>query len=344
MTGCRRCRQLIDDSTLAYCPHCGEPLHDNDVVLQTDVALISNALQTQEQPLPEMVRRPPEYLPPEYLPPDTSPQMRFPPPEPDTAPQPMVVPPAAPAPVRDAQTVPQREVHLVVLLGRAIVAEYRFHGGVITIGRDPRQDVVLENPSVSRLHCKIRYLDDGRAVVEDMETPNGTTLNRLEVRRAELSPDDEIGVGKFVVLYRPGAQRLALLEARQRARVSEPSEPGETCFLSISEVHRIQHDQVEERGPHIKVMNPGGRMGRRISLNRGTTVLGRSMDADIQLHGWFIHDRHALIVQRPQGHRLIHNAGFRPVWVNGRPVRECTLHNHDEIRIGGNSFSFFDAV
>jgi len=347
MTGCKRCRRLIHDPSVAHCPQCGEPLHASEIVLKTDVVLISNAMQTEERPMPPMAL--------EHLEPDTAFDVRVPtadnrsaarPPDPHLGAGPRPPQHVLPLPVvRERHLEAPREIHLVVLLSRAIVSEYRFHSGIISFGRDPRQDVVLDNPSVSRLHCKIRFLDDGeRAVLEDLGTPNGTIVNRRPIRQAELAPGDEIGIGKFVVLFRPAAQQLALLEARERAPRTDQVDPAETCFLSISEVHRVQRDQSEEHAAHIKVLGPGGRPGRRISLIRATTVLGRSIDADVPLSGWFISDRHALIVKRARGYRLIHNAGFRPVWLNGKPVRECSLSNRDEIRIGSNTFSFYASI
>jgi len=352
---CRNCGQLVADRQAAHCPACGEPLHTCEVMLKTDVVLISDALYTGERTLPDA--RPGEA--------DTAEEMRFPPPEPDTAP-PVRVPSAAQVTVQrhppQRQVVPAREVHLVVMLGRTLVGEYRFHSGVITLGRDPLQDVVLDNPSVSRLHCKIRVDERAdassrsapngargsarwRAVLEDLNTANGTFVNRREIEhQAELAPGDEIGVGKFSVLFQPSAQRVALLEMRARAPRPQPDEVGETCFLSLSQVHRIERDKAVAQGAHLKVIGADGRTGRRIPLRGGTTVLGRGGDADVRLRGLLVARRHALIVRRGERYRLVHNSGLRPVWVNGRPVRECTLKHQDEIRVGGHAFRFFSSL
>lgn len=338
MITCRNCGQLVADRQAAHCPACGEPMHACEVMLKTDVVLISDALHTGERTLPDA------HLGEA----DTAEEMRFPPFEPDTSP-PAIAPSAARVTVQRRparrEVVPAREVHLVVLLGRALVGEYRFHSGVITLGRDPLQDVVLDNPSVSRLHCKIRVEDGGHAVLEDLNTANGTFVNRREIeRQAELAPGDEIGVGKFSVLFQPSAQRVALLEMRARAPRAQPDEAGETCFLSPSQVHRIERDKQVAQGAHLKVISADGRTGRRIPLRGGTTVLGRGGDADVRLRGLLVARRHALIVRRGERYRLVHNSGLRPVWVNGRPVRECTLKHQDEIRVGGHAFRFFSAL
>ncbi len=337
MIVCRNCSQLCDGQRTVHCPACGEPLHASEIELKTDVVLISNVMQTQERRLP--ITRTDTI--PDVPVPDTAEELHFPPPVLDT-------PPPAPTTVapRPRPPVPAREVHLVVLLGRAIVAEYRFHSGVISIGRDPVHDVVLDNPSVSRLHCKIRVDEDGeRGLLEDMGAANGTFVNRRAAQSADLRPGDEIGVGKFTLLFRPSAQRLALMGLRAQSPRSAPIEGGETCFLSLSQVHRIQHDQQVQLGAHLQEeQGRGGDRGRRVPLRSDTTVLGRGADADIRLRGLLVARRHALIVRKGDRYQLIRTSGLRPVWVNGRPVRQCTLKHRDRIQVGGQTFRFFSAV
>jgi pSer/pThr/pTyr-binding forkhead associated (FHA) protein len=237
-----------------------------------------------------------------------------------------------------------QEVHLAVVLGRVLVTEYRFNGGVISIGRDSNHDVVLENPSVSRLHSKIRYGGQGFSI-EDMKTPNGTTVNGKDIRSAWLRPGDEIGIGKVTLLFQPSKEQLARLD---RKRITQGfaghEEHGATQFLTVDDIHRVKRERAEERDAHIKVLQADGRLGRRIPLRRGTTVLGRSPSSDIRLQGWFIGERHALIVQSGETFKLVHSGGLRPVTVNGVAVRERVLRNRDRIRIGKNVLSFFGAA
>jgi pSer/pThr/pTyr-binding forkhead associated (FHA) protein len=56
---------------------------------------------------------------------------------------------------------------------------------VVSIGRDPSNDVVLEDPFVSRRHCLIKSLG-GRYVIEDLNSSNGTYVNTERVRERVL--------------------------------------------------------------------------------------------------------------------------------------------------------------
>lgn len=65
----------------------------------------------------------------------------------------------------------------------------------IRIGRHHEQDIVLDDPEVSRQHALLRREDDAY-VVEDLGTSNGTLVNGAMVRQAELRPDDVIQIGE----------------------------------------------------------------------------------------------------------------------------------------------------
>lgn len=65
----------------------------------------------------------------------------------------------------------------------------------ITLGRSPDCSVVLEDPAVSALHAVV-LVEDGRCLVEDMGSRNGTLLDGRPVQgRAPVVEGDEIQVG-----------------------------------------------------------------------------------------------------------------------------------------------------
>jgi len=62
------------------------------------------------------------------------------------------------------------------LKGRPIKS-YCFNQDAITIGRDPGADIYLDNPGVSREHCRLERLPNGHYCVKDSNSANGTFLN-----------------------------------------------------------------------------------------------------------------------------------------------------------------------
>ena len=67
--------------------------------------------------------------------------------------------------------------------------------GVVTIGRSPSSDIVLDDPLVSRHHAELRELPDGRRQLVDHGSHNGTFVNGRRVDEAVLDPRDMVGIG-----------------------------------------------------------------------------------------------------------------------------------------------------
>ena len=70
----------------------------------------------------------------------------------------------------------------------------------MTVGRDPRADILLDDSTVSRSHAVFRRVD-GKYEVVDAGSLNGTYVNRQRVDRAVLKDGDEIMIGKFRLVY-----------------------------------------------------------------------------------------------------------------------------------------------
>jgi len=78
---------------------------------------------------------------------------------------------------------------------------------VTTVGRHPESDIVLDDITVSRRHSEVRLVD-GRYVVSDAGSLNGTYLNQQRIDSAVLSQGDELQVGKFRLVFLQSAESL----------------------------------------------------------------------------------------------------------------------------------------
>jgi pSer/pThr/pTyr-binding forkhead associated (FHA) protein len=68
-------------------------------------------------------------------------------------------------------------------------------GDVVTIGRGPENDIIVDDREVSRRHAQVRH-DGGRFVLVDLGSKNGTRLNGVPVASAApLSDGDEVRIG-----------------------------------------------------------------------------------------------------------------------------------------------------
>ncbi len=65
----------------------------------------------------------------------------------------------------------------------------------ITLGAMEENDIVLRDDTVSRYHCKIVQEDTGYVLV-DLQSTNGTFINKVRIREAYLKPGCTIAVGQ----------------------------------------------------------------------------------------------------------------------------------------------------
>lgn len=69
-----------------------------------------------------------------------------------------------------------------------------------TIGREISNGVALNDESVSRYHAKIQE-DNGRVILTDLGSTNGTRINGHPVQLKVLKPGDQIHIGRCILLH-----------------------------------------------------------------------------------------------------------------------------------------------
>jgi hypothetical protein len=70
----------------------------------------------------------------------------------------------------------------------------------LAIGRDPQNDIVLDDRRVSRKHAEVR-LRLGRYTLYDLQSTNGTYVNGRRVAEIVLSDGDRIAIGGVELLF-----------------------------------------------------------------------------------------------------------------------------------------------
>jgi hypothetical protein len=77
---------------------------------------------------------------------------------------------------------------------------YDLNKGIITLGRDITNDIVINDPEVSRHHCRLTQ-GGGSFTIEDLGSTNGTFINGQRLTGARpLSHGDMVGLGETVTL------------------------------------------------------------------------------------------------------------------------------------------------
>jgi len=133
-----------------------------------------------------------------------------------------------------ASTLLDRPNRLVMLAGPTPGAEFPLDRDRLTIGRSEDSTISVNHNSVSRLHCEVHALGDGRFEVVDKGSSNGVRVNSAELERGIVEPGDIIELGdvrfKFVgagQIFRPAEnQPLSAIADRQE------SDPGRARGIS----------------------------------------------------------------------------------------------------------------
>lgn len=67
---------------------------------------------------------------------------------------------------------------------------------IVAVGRDPENNIFLDDVTVSRKHAEVVRSDRGYRI-RDVGSLNGTYVNRVRVDAVDLRNGDEIQVGKY---------------------------------------------------------------------------------------------------------------------------------------------------
>jgi pSer/pThr/pTyr-binding forkhead associated (FHA) protein len=97
---------------------------------------------------------------------------------------------------------------------------------------------------------------------------------------------------------------------RQRARPLEPVQPGR---------------YIEVQGPEQTLL---------IALAGEVLHVGRGLSAELRLDESSVSRRHAILVPRPSGARILDDRSSNGTYVNGRRIQQADLSNGDVIVLG----------
>ncbi|MBN2360344.1 MAG: FHA domain-containing protein [Deltaproteobacteria bacterium] len=155
------------------------------------------------------------------------------------------------------------------------VGEHVLMRAVVSLGRHPDNDIVLDDLSLSRFHARIERRGD-RYVVVDLGSQNGVFINGVRITgESVVRPGDRIGLGRFIGIFNEGAKTAPARgsSAPAAARAKAPA-PGKVPALQL-----VHDGIVVERFP----LKPEG------------MIIGRSQKCDIVIGLLALSRRHARV-------------------------------------------------
>jgi len=85
-------------------------------------------------------------------------------------------------------------------------------------------------------------------------------------------------------------------------------------------------------GRYVEIQGPGEQL--LIPLGPGVTHIGRGLAADLRLDEDSVSRRHAILVTRRSGSRVLDDRSSNSTFVNGRRVTHANLQNGDVLVLG----------
>ncbi len=145
------------------------------------------------------------------------------------------------------------------ILGDADIPVRRFYldaGSTYAIGSASEAEVCLPVAGVSRCHARLEMLEDGGAVIEDLDSRNGTWVGERRIRRAALTGGERLSFGSLtaeLIVLDPALAGIAIAANRQGATPPVPDRTApSTVGLSIEE--RL----TRSLGPLVRRRSTGG--------------------------------------------------------------------------------------
>ncbi|MFH1810977.1 MAG: FHA domain-containing protein [Pseudomonadota bacterium] len=183
------------------------------------------------------------------------------------------------------------------------VGEHILMRAVVSLGRHPDNDIVLNDLSLSRFHARIERRGD-RYVVVDLGSQNGVFLNGVRISgEAPIRPGDRVGMGRYVGVFNEGAER--------RVRSSESETEKATPGLAAD-------------SPSLVLTHHGVEVDR-FPLKAEGVVIGRSQRCDIVIGLLALSRRHARVRQASDAGWYVEDLGSQNgTYLNDHPVAAPT--------------------
>lgn len=232
-------------------------------------------------------------------------------------------------------------VHLVVRLDLpdrpAREFSYDFRQTVISLGRDPSNDIQIPLTTVSRRHARIFY-EMGDYFLEDLGSTHGTDHNARRMPAGEkrlLRDGDSISVQTFSIIFKTTAGTVL---------DRQPGEKTEALARRMVQEVLASLGGSKTDPPALRVMN-GPDEGRRFEIReeQAEVTLGRSPECDLPLNDHNVSRRHCLIKRNWHGFSAQDLGSKNGVLVNGIRIEGAhNIKDGDEIQVGGVKLIFID--
>ena len=231
---------------------------------------------------------------------------------------------------------------LILSFNGEVVKEYKLDKEILTIGRQPDNDIRIDNPAVSSKHAKVlTILND--SFIEDLDSTNGIYINGNKIAKHALQNGENIIIGNHELKYVSTNTEESGESEFEKTMIIRPHAEGlqETegadkhIEKSIGKIASDFASAVTTRngpGPARLQLISGTNAGKELQLTKILTTLGKP---GVQS---------AAITRRPTGYFLIavetDKDNKMPLVNNTEIGKQQPLADGDVIEVAGIKMSF----
>jgi pSer/pThr/pTyr-binding forkhead associated (FHA) protein len=227
--------------------------------------------------------------------------------------------------------------------------------GNISMGRELENDIVINDPKISRNHARI-FQSDGMNFIEDMGSRAGTILNGRRIdglSRIKIKPGDELLLGETRICIERGKnseetvffQDAAPSEGTSGSMAinADPQEAKDKHITTKFLPPKMWEERVTPRC-HRLIQIENGNLGRPYLLNQSEVCIGRSPKCEIKLiNDLTISSFHAVLTLGNNRYWIKDFNSRNGSMINGKRIKKpVKIHHGDRIRIGETQFVYIN--
>lgn len=92
-------------------------------------------------------------------------------------------------------------LHIELKYEGTILTTYETENDLVTIGRNPKNDIHIDSLAVSNNHATVKKVMNVY-FIEDLQSTNGTFVNEKKIDKYELLDGDQVIIGKHSLVFR----------------------------------------------------------------------------------------------------------------------------------------------
>ncbi|MDP2278157.1 MAG: FHA domain-containing protein, partial [Nitrospirota bacterium] len=204
----------------------------------------------------------------------------------------------------------------------AVLKEIPLDKDTVTIGRNPGNDINIDNLAVSGFHAKL-INRGGSFFIEDLNSTNGTFVNGKRISECALNNNDDIVIGKHSLIFI--SPQAVEEDKTETLKIKKPA-MGETIIIDTKK-HKAMIEEARAAGQAGLGEKIGGFTiiegntdKREYELAGRLTTIGKSDTAGIKLKGLFAPKVAALINRTKSGYFISPSESSKKLKINGTVV------------------------